>query len=290
MSGMKKGFGAVEAAVKKAAATSGDGKFLSYVVWKDDNKDKKKIVRFIGEPITADFYEYVRCADGRPREFVVPASLGETHDDYLAKHGVKTTVYGSQELVPAEPREMTVGLVALREEYRDPEDGHVKVRDILEKIEVTEGEGENKVTREIERVAYRVVKQGYKNFWSQMIGIYSRFQTLSDRDYEITRNGNDTGTTYTIIPLEPIPGLQSDEEVEAHYDDLPLTLEEWIKNLASYDRAKALFEGRKKEGSEKKETSSSTRTGEVETNPVSSSEPKETKFADLREELLNNKS
>ena len=286
MSGMKKGFGAVEAAVKKAATSSGDGKFLSYVVWKDDNKDKKKIVRFIGEPITADFYEYVRCADGRPREFVVPASLGESHDDYLAKHGVKTTVYGSQELVPAEPREMTVGLVALREEYRDAETGKMKVRDVTETIEVTEGEGDDKVTREIERVAYRVVKQGYKNFWSQMIGIYNRFGTLSDRDYEITRNGNSTDTTYTIIPLDPIDGLRTDEEVVEHYDP-PLSLEQWTLNLASYDRAKALFEGKKKETSEGKE--SAPRTGPVETNPVTPSETKETSFADLREELLNNK-
>lgn len=64
-----------------------------------------------------------------------------------------------------------------------------------------------------------LVNMAYKNFYSQLIGFARQYGTMLDRDYHITRQGSGANdTTYRIVPLDPIPGLDlRDPEVMKRY-------------------------------------------------------------------------
>jgi hypothetical protein len=64
----------------------------------------------------------------------------------------------------------------------------------------------NGVDKEVVEKAIVVVNMGWKNFFSIVAGFARHYKTLLDRDYKITRSGDDQTTTYSIIPLDPIPG------------------------------------------------------------------------------------
>lgn len=94
-------------------------------------------------------------------------------------------------------------LAVLREEVL--EDGVVVgLRDQIR--EVAEVDADGKATGEVRlEKAIVVVNMGYKNFFAAVEGFGKHYKTLLDRDYQITRSGEDTDTTYAVVPLDRIP-------------------------------------------------------------------------------------
>ncbi|QGJ94938.1 ssDNA-binding protein [Gordonia phage RedWattleHog] len=259
------GMGAAQAAGERKAAQGG-GDFLPMVYWKDDKsgegKQYKKIVRFLTDDvITAKIYGFVKGGpEGKGRDFIDPASLVDDDGkplfeelagerDYFRENNIKLPTYkGDLKDAKDIAQEQTLGLVVLREEYTVREDRNgrevavVKMRDLIEKREYETKDGEKKTD---EGQVIGVVKQGYKNFWSTLAGYYNRYGTICDRDYEITRKGNGTDTTYSIIRLdkdEDMPDVVDGESAMAHYQPR-LTLKDWVVPKAKYDAAKEWLEG-----------------------------------------------
>jgi hypothetical protein len=99
----------------------------------------------------------------------------------------------------ASPRQWA--LACLREEVI--EDGKVVgLRDVTREVVIPakDGQPEKKVTEK----AIVVVNMGYKNFFAILEGFAGRYKTILDRDYWFKRSGNDTDTTYQIVPMDPI--------------------------------------------------------------------------------------
>lgn len=236
---MKTGFGAVKDSLdrQKAKSSSGGGGWLNYLTWRDGDRH---IVRFLTDDvITCGFYEFVDCNDGKKHDFIAGNTLDPNMPDYVAQHHPMTRERGANgPLVPATPRERTVGMVVLREEQPD--------KSIVDVVVEKEVGGTSYVALE-----YRIIRQGLKNFWSTLVGYHSRYGTICDRDYEITRRGDRLDTTYNIIPLDPVEELRSPEAVAERYgygktveegsEDrflvAPMTLKDWCLQQASEDRA-----------------------------------------------------
>lgn len=286
---MKTGFGAVQEAIERSAERSGGGgNFLRTLVWKDDRKDKGELfqhtVRFLtDEVMPCKIYEFIPCKDGKMRDFIIPSSVDdETKDpDVVKQSGVRVPEYGNKNnLIEPRAKDVTLGIVVLREEISEMVDGR-RVLSYKDKMETITYEKDGKEVEET-RPAFRLVKQSNKNFWSVVAGYWSRYGTITDRDYEITRNRNDKDTNYTIIPCDPIEDLRTPEELEEAYNP-PTTLENIVKDLASPERArKLLFGDSDEEGENSRESSSD----EKPSKESSTETPKDTQFSDLRKQLL----
>ena len=242
---MKTGMGAVKESVERAKNQSFDAGYLNFFGWKDG---EKKIIRFLTDDvITVDWYDFVVKADGKDAgSFPVGTQVG-WEKDYVPIYGGKVKEEGL--LVPAKAREKTVGVAVLRKEVTVDQEGRQiqSVADNFEEIEVD--------SKKYDSRFFGVISQSYRNFWAPLVGYFGRYGTLCDRDYEITRVGKGTDTTYTIIPCDPIDGLRDTEAVQKLYgyggsraaDDIerfkycPMTLPEWIKGQASEGRVKALL-------------------------------------------------
>lgn len=70
--------------------------------------------------------------------------------------------------------------------------------------EVTRKKPDSEETETIVEKDVVVVNMGWKNFFSILSGYAGHYGTVLDRDYVITRDGDDTSTTYSIIGLDPI--------------------------------------------------------------------------------------
>lgn len=79
----------------------------------------------------------------------------------------------------------------------------VGVRDQVREIAKVDKEGKPTGETTLEK-AIVIVNQGYKNFFSALSGFAGHYGTVLDRDYLVKRSGDDTSTTYQIIPLDPI--------------------------------------------------------------------------------------
>lgn len=241
---MIKGFKAIREHQEKMDQnkSGGGGKFLRTITWSDD-RDKEgteysKTLRFISdEPIECKLYSFVPCIDGKKRMFIEPQSVGVEGTDWVKESGAQTIDFGTKQPVPAKWRNVVIGIAVLREEYRD-ENGRIAFRDKVEKYSY-EKDGK---TIEGENLIYGVVIQGYRNFWSSVEGYHDRFGTIMDRDYTVQRKGNGVDTNYVFIPEEKIEGLITAEQVANAYEP-PISLEEFVKELADPERAKNFLVG-----------------------------------------------
>jgi hypothetical protein len=90
-------------------------------------------------------------------------------------------------------------VAVLREEVR--ENGVVKgYRDKKRKFTVKENDKEV----EKEEIALVMVNQAHGNFFSPLNGFYGVYQTVTDRDYKITKVNEGKDTDFNIVPLDPI--------------------------------------------------------------------------------------
>lgn len=268
---IKSGFGAVQEAIQKSAdRNQGGGGHLNYLTWKDDRKDKgedfQKVLRFLtDEVIPCEIYEYIPCKDGKMRDFIVPTSVGLEGTDLVLESGVRVTEYGNKNnLIKPKSRSMTLGIAVVREEISEMVDGR-RVLSYRDKMEEVTYEKDGQEVTEV-RPVYGLVKQSNQNFWGTIAGYWTRYGTITDRDYVISRNGNGTDTNYVIIPCDPIEDLRSPESIEKAYTP-PITLKKVVEDLASPERARKLLFGEEEGDSQKgesKNTSESSSSGSSE--------------------------
>jgi len=93
------------------------------------------------------------------------------------------------------PSHRLYALGVLREEV--VVDGKRVIRDQMRKVTRRDASGGE---TEIEEPRIVVVNMGKKNFFDPLSAWATRFGTILDRDYEITRQGDGLETTYLIIP------------------------------------------------------------------------------------------
>jgi len=63
-----------------------------------------------------------------------------------------------------------------------------------------------------------IINMGWKNFFSPLKGFARAYGTVVDRDYWIERRGSGVSTTYSIVPMDAIPGYDlRDPEVAKLY-------------------------------------------------------------------------
>lgn len=235
---MTMGFDAVEAAIKKANESSGGGNFLSNIYWKDGDR---KVVRFLpavnpdgtinksGVVHVRDFYEFVNINDGKSkRDFIKPLE----GPDYVAENIQMQYKNGPGKI---KARSMGVGLVVLREEVEGVGPDGQRTWTYRDAEKEIEREGKAMRVKQ-----YGVIKQTNKLFWAHMVDLNMRFGSICDRDFIITRRGGGLDTVYSMIPANPVPELDTEAKVAAAYSP-PMTLQEWVDDLASQERAKALL-------------------------------------------------
>lgn len=254
------GMGAVEkTAEKQASGGGGGGAYLQSIYWQDkansSQDDREKVVRFLTDDIvTAKVYGFVKGGPKHTgRDFIAPGSLVDEDGtpnfdwvpdarDYFLETGAMIPDFNGKP-TPADKlaKEQAFGLVVLREEVQAEVDG--RRRNIVQdKIVHREWEKDGE-TKSYDGPVYGFVKQGFPNFWQTLVGFYNRYGTLTDRDYVITRKGNDKNTKYHIVPLDKDPELETPEQLKERYEP-PQDLSDLMKRMADYDQAKEWFEAR----------------------------------------------
>lgn len=237
---------AITSAEKRAeAARSGGGSRLNYFNWKSGDT---KVLRFLtDELITAQFAEFIMTSTGTTQNFMIPPNDPHILGRYQSPHpgiGWKQN-FKTKALEEVKTREVGVGIAVLRDQKPNPETGKLEVEDYLYEQEI---EGVNYLTRH-----FGIVQQSVSNFWHTLVvSCFNQFGSICDRDYLITRSGQNFDTKYSIIPLNPDPDLDSTEKVKQFYfygstfekEDpqrflkCPQTLNQWAEYYAGEDRFK----------------------------------------------------
>lgn len=283
---MQMGFGAVEESIKRSEARSASSGFLPTITWRDDRdkggEEYQKTLRFLTDDIiVCKIYEYIKCPDGKLRDFIVPSSVDVEGPDYVKESGIKVQAFGSQEMVEPKPRELVLGIAAVRKEVQEVVNGRrvLRFKDATEEVEV---DGEVR-----EQQVFGLIKQSPRTFWNQLAAYYGRYGTITDRDYTVQRRGNGIDTRYVFMAEDPIEGLREPEEISKAYQP-PVELVEYVKMLASPKRARKFLYG-------EEESDESKAAGEEEAKNVESEETKNVEaeenqdFSELKERLLSQK-
>lgn len=98
------------------------------------------------------------------------------------------------------PTARSWALACVREEVKE-EGRIVGYRDKIREVTRKDKDGKEETVKE---KAVVVVNMAWKNFFSIMKGFAEFYGTVLDRDYHIKRDGDDQGTTYQIVPMDPI--------------------------------------------------------------------------------------
>ena len=261
---MRKGIAAVESSIKSSSGGT-SGRYLSYFSLGDG---ETKILRFLTDAddiITTKFYEFVVDANDKFQTFVMAPDLYADDpnwhgEDWVVKYGGKVRNYGTKQLEDPKAKERTVAIAVEREEVAVEVNGKkvLKTQDKVVEIEIEDKDGKKRT--HLARNFF-LVKQAGGNFWNTLVGYYHEFGSLCDRDYKITRAGNDKNTSYRIIPKSEDPDFDlkelqarygygtgkdvdgNDIAEEERYLYVTQTLQEWVENAASEERIKAALLG-----------------------------------------------
>lgn len=256
---------AKKAAERKKSGFSGNRLVNFY--WTDDDENREKVLRFLTDDvITASWYEYV--VGGKPdkegkqysRDFIAPGSIahdrrqadGDPDDgpftgeliypelegerDFFLENNIWLPDFKKKPRPPAKSQtEKVAGLAVLRDVVPENVNGRRRniPKDKLVKRVWTDKEGEE---HEEEGFQFGIVRQGVKNFWTQLFGWFEEYGTICDRDYRIVRSGDRLDTTYSIRPLDPDPDLLDPEQLAERYSP-PIDLREWAVERAKYETA-----------------------------------------------------
>ena len=272
--GIRSGFGAIQKAVEKQESGQQNGQGVTFIGW-DGNKpasENKQVIRFIDEePRVVGMYSFMKCADGKNRDFPNPADLDPPREDVIGANFTREGRDGKQ--IPLKPSEQGLSIAAVREEVKNPDGPGVISRDVLVDVEVSDEEKlekakelaekgvitlEGKTVKGIPKVG--IVKQSVGNFWKTLNGYWTRYETITDRDYEISRTGKKLDTDYTIVPIDKDEKLASQEAVNEHYAISCFfhpTVDEWLNRMGSEDRINFHLFGKDNENAEKSDGSSS---------------------------------
>lgn len=229
------GLGAMMQAHKEATTREeGSSSINSFGIKAGENK----VIRFVTDDVIGLYiHSYVDCRDGKKRTFICPnQSDGELHDNgecLICKYYTKVSAKGNT--IPMKPSMRGIGLVV--ERYSDAPGQPLKdvVYDTPQKIMV-DGKEEEVTGLPI----VYLLNMPIKGFWSHATAAASRYGTLMDRDYALSRQGEKLDTTYSIMPLDKSdsPDLDTKEKTEAAYA-IPklasITLDEYVKRYSNIE-------------------------------------------------------
>lgn len=299
----KTGFSAVQESVKRAqdrnaSGGTGGAKYKHPIDgmwtanWKDDGE--LKVVRFLSNNfVTFPMHRFVTTKDGRHKDF---ACSGDTNPDlssienprpcYICENvtrEVLDTKTGEKKSIPSKPTEQIFGVVVERE-YDD--DGNVSdvmwEMDLLKDPNKPDGETQ-KV--EVPKISLMVMSMATSDLIN---GFYVKFKKTSvDRDYDITRRGTGTKTSYQPIPNDPDPEYKTQEQLwdlygltsEDGQDPVQTAIIKWIERRATPE-----YYGRYLNTSSPADSSSESREAPADKSAPSAT-PKGTGFAGLRSSL-----
>jgi hypothetical protein len=245
--GFKTGLDEIDKAAEEAKARSEQrGAFGPRLTYRNFKDGDKLILRFLTDDIiTAKFYDWVltqrtsqKTGDVISQDFLVDPD----GTDWVKHYGGIQKEYGTNKLIQAKPRTQTVAVAVVREEVP----GKGRKLEVRDKEILVEVDGKKVKARE-----FVLIKQGI-SFWEQFRGMTRRYDTITDRDYEITRVGSDKDTHYEIAPLDPVEALRDLDALHAFYgygrkwneEDpdrflyCPQTLDEWSDGYSGEERAK----------------------------------------------------
>lgn len=235
-----------KAAAEAEAAQRNFGPRLNYRNFKDGDK---LILRFLTDDvITGKFAEWVltkkvskKTGDLISQDFLV----NPDGTNWVEHFGGLQKEFGTNKLVTPRLRTQTVGVAVVREEV--PVSGGKGKTEVVDKQIMVEADGKKLKGRE-----FVLIKQSLGNFWEQFRGMTRRYDTIVDRDYEITRVGSELDTRYEIAPLDPVEELRDLAKLHKAYgygrkwndEDpdrflyCPQTLEEWAEGYSGEERAR----------------------------------------------------
>ena len=234
------GFGALQKVMEEAAARGDFGPSLEYFGL---SNGERIVVRFLTDDIiTADFAGRVKTPAGKYQDFVIH----DPNNNLVARYAQPGAWDGKL-------TKRTVGICVVREQRmaaQQPDtiqDPNARPRyEVVDKVSIRE-DG-------LQQRHFLLVKQSHQNFWDQLVGFFGIYNTITDRDYVIVRQGEGLKTTYRIGPLDPDPndplrdpktlteyygyGRPFDKEAADRYMYCPQTLRQWYDYYGSEERIK----------------------------------------------------
>ena len=229
----------------KARSSGGPSQFsnrLEYFAWKAGDT---KIIRFLTDDlVVGDFADRVLTNTGKAMDFFVP----DADNNILTEYGAQSQEWGGN-LIPLKLVRRGVGVAVLRDEKPLAGQTYPGGGQKTELVDYTYQKDVGGTPHQARW--FGVIKQSPSNFWDTLImGSASRFGTLCDRDYSVTRIGGDKDTKYSFVPLDPVEELRDPEAVRAFYgygkpwdqNDpnrflyCPQTLPEWVDYYGGRER------------------------------------------------------
>lgn len=238
---METGLAALQQTINNSKRKGGgNGSRVGYISWKDQ---ETKVLRFLtNEVISAQVAEWVITHDGKSQDFMVDSVKG----NFVQKYGgmSKNRQTGQLEEPKLKPKGIAIAVIRKEEPLGG---GRTQIVDAFESQTAN---GTNFQGR-----TFGIVKQGIKNFWKPLLAMASNYEGLCDRDYAITRDGDNVDTIYLPRPIEPTADTDQLRDInilQQYYgygrpwDDndperflfCPQTLEEWADYYSGEERAK----------------------------------------------------
>jgi hypothetical protein len=235
--GFSKGIEVIDAAIAKSAS---GGKFVdtSWLNWKNGETKFLRFYTDLHDAIPVVNHENVERANGKTMSFICrkdhPADpkieVCELCDLFERTKGQKDAQ--GKKIEQARPRTLVWALAVVRDEIRNEQGTLAGYADAVTDILDDNGRPELKEDgTPKKRPVIGIVRQGTKNFWPQPRAYYQRYGTLRDRDYEITRRGDNLDTAYTVIPCDPLEIPNIDERYAKFIPDL----EEILTRMSSQE-------------------------------------------------------
>lgn len=203
MSNLFSNFDTIQKLAERSNSGGAQQGFLGYIYWskkESTNGRTEKVLRMLHDgSIVVALHENIEDTAGKRNEVVCRGN------DFIETHGD----------CPACARNLPIisrgfGLAVQRAEERA--EGRMQVAD--RSIEI-EKDGKKK------NVPYLgTVKQSISNFWNNMAPLALRYGTVVTRDILVTRTNFDTSTTYSFLPFDPEPDLDSEEKVLKRYESV----------------------------------------------------------------------
>jgi len=206
--------------IRKAAESSGGGRFTPFIGWKDGDV---KLVHFL---TAAQEIPKVRL-----HAFVeIPTDDGTRWDTFVCRKdpAFREESGNTCKLCDEIGHVATDKFMALAVELEATKEGK-KIKSVtpaMRKFEDREGN-----EREVPQIG--LVIQGAKNFFSYL-GAYDEREDLSDASFEVQREGASTDTKYHFFPISAVPDL-TDIEVPS--------LESIIERMGSEEKYETDLEG-----------------------------------------------
>lgn len=204
-------------ATKAASAASGGGDFRKIHYFQIAKPGDKAVLRFI-TPVdrmpVVKFHNFVPTKPGPAGATGWPKSMsavcrydeafrGSFSDCYICDNKIENSM---GKVIKATSK--TTALACLRMEYKNPETGETAWTDVPREVKVKEGE----TVKDVKERSLIVVSMAPSNFWDNVMGYGQRFGSLSDRDYEIERQGEGIKTNYMFFAMDKDPVLYPGSE------------------------------------------------------------------------------